>query len=83
MKGSLNTKTFGTDEDKPEGARALIAEGVTWSPKNGAVCPNCGRKKTSTNTTRPWDGAYRIRYHRCAQCGSRFKSIETDHTLQD
>ena len=56
-------------------------KGVTWSPKYGAVCPGCGRIKTPTNTTRPWDGVYRIRYHRCPECGLRFKSIETDYTL--
>ena len=55
--------------------------GVTWSPKYGAVCPECARTKTPTTTTRKWEGACRIRYHRCPDCGLRFKSIETDYTL--
>ncbi len=71
----------GNSEKNVEKAKPTL-EGVTWSPKYGAVCPHCARTKTPTNTTRPWEGAYRIRYHRCPECGLHIKSIETDYTLE-
>jgi hypothetical protein len=54
-------------------------EGVTYSPRFGGICPECGAVKAPTPTTRPWEGVCKIRYHKC-KCGCRFKSIETDYT---
>jgi Zn ribbon nucleic-acid-binding protein len=55
--------------------------GVTWSPKFGAACPDCGCQKVSPHTTKRWEAENRVRYHRCSGCGTRFKSIETDYTI--
>lgn len=65
-------------------AKALDAarEGVEYSPKHGALCPFCGLK-TRVQTTKPWLGNSRLRYHRCEnpQCplcvlGERVRSWE-------
>ncbi len=44
-----------------EAARA----GVDYTPKNGAVCPFCGKHRIPTYKTMPWAGDLRVRYHHC------------------
>ena len=39
-------------------------DGVTYDVKSGAACPYCGQK-TKVQTTKPWMGDCRIRYHKC------------------
>ena len=65
-------------------ARELAAAGVDYSRRHGAACPWCGRKARITSS-RPWDDATKIRYHRCdnGQCplstmNINIKSIEVD-----
>lgn len=58
----------------------LRAHGVDYSPRDGGVCPLCGKKKCHICRTLPWEGEYRFRYHRCA-CGFRFKSVEENRQV--
>ena len=66
-------------------ARSAALAGVDFSPKKGALCPWCGSRSKVTNT-QPWDGNYRVRYHRCqnmscvlSTMGVSIKSIEVDY----
>lgn len=62
----------------------LAASGVDYSPRYGALCPGC-RKRAKIYSTRPWEGAVRVRYHRCMtpgcvinRLGKTIKSVEED-----
>lgn len=66
-------------------AMAKAREGVDFSPRTGATCPVCGRKKLRVVRTMPWDGAVLIRYHRCTnpvcvlcRLGQNVKSIQSE-----
>lgn len=52
---------------------------VDYSPRRGAVCPNCGRIRVQTTGARPWFGGpplwHKQRFHRC-ECGTTFQSIQ-------
>lgn len=59
-------------------------DGVDYSPRSGARCPHCGARAKIYKTT-PWEGALRVRYHRChsrgcalAVLGVTIKSVEVD-----
>lgn len=40
-------------------------------------CPECRSKRTRVaRTIRPQPGRPRIRYHKCLDCGTNFKSVE-------
>ena len=41
---------------------------IIWQP---VKCPECGSEKVPVHTTRK-----PIRYHKCDDCGCRFKSVE-------
>ena len=43
--------------------------GVDYSPRHGAGCPWCGRKRIPGYRTRPWAGGLRVRYHHCPHKG--------------
>lgn len=43
--------------------------GVDYSPRHGAVCPWCGRKRIPVYRTMPWSGGARVRYHHCPTKG--------------
>ncbi|MHC1701786.1 MAG: transcriptional regulator [Humidesulfovibrio sp.] len=65
----------------------LAQAGVDYSPKTGATCPCCRAEKLSVVTTRPWDGAMRVRFHQCttpscllAKLKQGIKSVELDTT---
>lgn len=53
-------------------------EGVVWSPRTKATCPQCGKAEVSPYKTWPWAGKNRVRYHKCPNCQCLFKSIEED-----
>lgn len=38
--------------------------GVDYTARDKAACPACGHL-LSTIVTRPWDGCFRTRYHKC------------------
>jgi len=57
----------------------IILRGVDWSPKWGAICPRCGKKKCDVTRTMKWEGNTRIRYHKCKYCKKSFKSLETNY----
>ncbi|NCD26889.1 MAG: transcriptional regulator [Deltaproteobacteria bacterium] len=38
--------------------------GVDYTARDKAACPACGHQ-LSTMATRPWDGGFRTRYHKC------------------
>ena len=59
--------------------------GVTYSNKDGAVCPACGAVRLKAYKTMPWSGGLRIRYHKCtnADCvlaamNESVKSLQED-----
>jgi hypothetical protein len=55
-------------------------DGVDYSPKYYAgKCPRCG-ELVKAHTTKPFEGRWRTRYHRC-ECGKSFKSLEQDPTI--
>jgi len=64
-------------------AEEAVAGGVEYNRRDGAACPVCGQR-LYVQTTRPWDGSTRIRYHRCRnrRCVvsvlGPVKSIETE-----
>lgn len=37
---------------------------VDYTPRYGAVCPECGRRMKSI-TSRPWQDGVKVRYHKC------------------
>ena len=58
--------------------------GVDFSPRHGARCPSCGQR-AKIYSTKPWEGAVRVRYHRCnnekcvlCRMGRTIKSVEED-----
>lgn len=66
-------------------AKIKADTGVDYTPKNGAVCPVCGRVKAPVVTTRPWKEGTRIRFHKCpnpecllSNMSVQFKSFQTD-----
>ena len=58
----------------------MQGDGVIWSPRAKATCPQCGLGGVTPYTTRPWEGGARLRYHKCPACGANFKSVEQDAT---
>ncbi|SDU38616.1 hypothetical protein [Desulfobacula phenolica] len=46
-------------------AKEKAAQGVDFSPRYGAVCPECGEKRLKVITSKPWKDGCKIRYHRC------------------
>ncbi len=46
-------------------AKEKAEASVDYSPKDGAVCPVCGKKKIPIQTSRPWVDNIKIRYHKC------------------
>jgi len=70
-------------------AITLAQAGVDYSPRTGATCPCCKAENLRVETTKPWYGTMRVRFHVCAnsRClictlGQRVKSIEVDATQQ-
>jgi hypothetical protein len=66
-------------------AKEKAENGVVFSPRTGATCPFCGRKRIRIYSTKPWDGRNRIRYHRCQnpvcllhKMDQTIKSVEED-----
>ncbi len=64
--------------------RVKAEAGVDFSPRLGARCPSCG-ERAKIYSTKPWEEAIRIRYHRCdnkicvlCQMGQTIKSVEED-----
>ena len=54
------------------------AYGVSYSPRYGSRCPRCGELPVKAYHREPWKDDIRERYHRCPECGLRFKSIQVD-----
>lgn len=52
------------------------AKTVDWSARDGAVCPLCNARRCRVTTSSGWVGDVRERFHRCPDCGLRFKSVE-------
>ncbi|WFS63444.1 hypothetical protein LF599_04580 [Pseudodesulfovibrio thermohalotolerans] len=72
-----------TDRYPVETIKEILSESkersaVDFSPRNGGVCPLCGRKKCSVRCVGRWSGPVRERYHNCQRCGHSFKSVEVD-----
>ena len=70
------------NEISPELLRQLVEEiqdapGVDFSAKEGGICPLCGTAKCRVSTSGPWTGSVRERFHKCRNCGLRFKSVQT------
>lgn len=53
--------------------------GAKYDRKNGVeCCPNCKTVGPIVRSTRPWEGAIRVRHHYCKFCGHSFKSTEEE-----
>mgnify|MGYP001592407100 CR=1 FL=1 len=68
-------------------AKARADQAIDYSPRYGAVCPECG-KRMKIITSRPWEGGLKVRYHRCqnlsGQCLLAYwqmtvKSVQENH----
>jgi len=46
-------------------AKRKAEQGVDYSSRFGAVCPECGRTKMRVYHTWPWRKGVRVRDHRC------------------
>ena len=40
-------------------------QGVSYTSKNGAICPLCGKKRMRTYSSPKWNEGLKIRYHKC------------------
>jgi len=58
-------------------ALEAAANGVDYRPKEGAVCPWCGKKKIPVYSTKPWSGSVRVRYHHCNNPGCLLCQLHT------
>lgn len=68
-------------------AKRKAEQGVDYSPRFGAVCPECGKVKLKAYKTMPWKSGMRYRYHRCdnpaclvCALGVTVKSVEMDQS---
>ncbi len=66
-------------------AKEKAEKSVDYTPKDGAVCPECSKKNLRTVTSRPWESGLKIRYHKCTDpdcllsfMGIVIKSIQVD-----
>ncbi len=66
-------------------ALAKAKQGVTYRPKDGAVCPWCGAVRIPVTSSPKWDGGIKVRYHKCkaegcllAKMGQGVKSIQVE-----
>lgn len=46
-------------------AKEKADQSVDYTPKYGAICPECGKKRLPVITSRGWAGDSKVRYHRC------------------
>jgi len=68
------TKDKTLETPKASGPGTVQVTRHEWSmPK----CPSCGSRQTPVEDTKPPKANRRIRYHRCANCEERFKTVET------
>ena len=66
-------------------AKRKADQSVDYTPRYGAVCPECGTR-LPVSTSRPWEDNSKIRYHQCpnkAGCllgsmGTYIKSVQTN-----
>jgi len=60
-----------------------LRSGVTYSARDGGVCPMCGHHRCRIYRSLPWESGSRVRYHRCPSCGASFKSVDAlgDHQI--
>lgn len=45
--------------------KAKADQSVDYTPRYGAVCPECGKKRMRIVSSKPWSDGVKIRYHRC------------------
>ncbi len=65
-------------------ARVKAEQSIDYTPKHGAVCPECGQKHIKIYASRPWEDDIKIRYHKCTneECllsmiGVSIKSVQS------
>lgn len=46
-------------------AKEKADQSVDYTPRYGAVCPECGKKQMKVVTSKPWHDGIKVRYHRC------------------
>lgn len=63
--------------------KAKADQSVDFSPKDGATCPECGKKHLAVITSRRWEDGLKVRYHKCdnekcllANMGTSIKSVQ-------
>lgn len=66
-------------------ARQRADQSVDYSPRYGAVCPECGTTNLKVITSRPWEDNIKVRFHKCRnpECllcwmGTSIKSVQID-----
>jgi len=40
-------------------------QSVDYTPRYGAVCPECGKKRMKIVSSKPWQDGIKVRYHKC------------------
>lgn len=40
-------------------------QSVDYTPRYGAVCPECGKKRIKIVSSKPWQDGIKVRYHKC------------------
>ena len=67
-------------------AKEKADQSVDYTPRYGAVCPEC-KKRLSVMTSRPWVDGSKVRYHKCSnlkkKCllaimGTTIKSVQME-----
>lgn len=53
-----------------------MGDNVYWDTENGASCPCCGVQKVAVTSSPPWSEGMKVRFHKCGECGEKFKSIQ-------
>ncbi|WP_320043199.1 hypothetical protein [uncultured Desulfobacter sp.] len=46
-------------------------QSVDYTPRYGAVCPECGRARMQTVGAKPWKDGMKVRYHKCGNITGR------------
>lgn len=52
-------------------AREKADQGIDYTPRCGAVCPECGQKRMKIMASKPWKDGVKIRYHKCGNKAGR------------
>lgn len=46
-------------------AKERADQSVDYTHRYGAVCPECGERRMKIVGSKPWQGGFKVRYHKC------------------